>query len=163
MFLRLITSAALFLAIGPALAAGPAIGDSTQITVDKQQFALFETQVKADLDEGKRYKEITPENQTVVKNALERMEQRWQKAGPDGRLNQNDSVDMANDSEIVSAILKHAAADSRLVCSREIPMGSKIAVNVCRTIAQMKREQNGAQDQLREAQEQSLINPRAGH
>jgi hypothetical protein len=78
-------------------------------------------------------------------------------------LNQSDSVEMANDQEIVATILHHAAADSRLVCQREVPMGSKIAVNVCRTVAQMKREQNSGQDQLREAQEQSLINTRAGH
>lgn len=120
--------------------------------LDKQQFAAFDTQVKSDFQEGTRYKEISPVDQDKVMKTLAKMEDRWQHADPAGKLNVNDTVEMANDQEVVTTILHHAAADSRLVCSRETPMGTKIAVNVCRTIAQLKREQNSSHDELRDMQ-----------
>ncbi len=143
MFIRLITAAILSLAVMTAVAE-----EAQMHTLDKQQFAAYDTQVKADLQTS-HYKEISPTDQETVLKTLERMENRWQKADADGKLNANDVVEMANDQEVISTILNHAAADSRLVCSREVPMGTLISKNVCRTIAQMKREQNDSQEALR--------------
>jgi hypothetical protein len=144
MFARSLLIAALVLACGVAMAE-----DTQMRTLDKQQFAAYDTQVKTDIQQGNRYKEISPANQETVMKTLGRMEDRWQRADADGKLNVNDSVDMANDQEVVSTILSHAAADSRLICDRETPMGTLISKNVCRTVAQMKRDQNEAHEEMR--------------
>ncbi len=146
MFIRLMTAAILSLAVGTAVAE-----EAQMHTLDKQQFAAYDTQVKADLQTS-HYKEISPTDQETVLKTLDRMENRWQKADADGKLNANDSVEMANDQEVVSTILHHAAADSRVICDREQPMGSLISKNVCRIVAQMKREQNESYEALRTEQ-----------
>ncbi|HEY2346087.1 MAG TPA: hypothetical protein VGH80_09400 [Xanthomonadaceae bacterium] len=145
MFIRSLAMAALVLAIGTAAA-------DEMRGLDKQQFSAFDAQVKTDFQQGTRYKEISPVDQDKVMKTLAKMEDRWQKTDVDGKLNTNDTVEMANDQEIVTTILHHAAADSRLICNREVPMGTNIAVNICRTIAQIKREQNGSQNELRDMQ-----------
>ena len=148
MNIRWVIAAALACVIGTAVA------EDTQLTTfDKQQFATYDAQVKADL-QGTRYKEIAPEDQETVKKTLARMEARWQRADANGKLNVNDTVEMANDQEIVSNILHRAAADSRMICTRETPMGTLISKNVCRSVAQMRREQNDSQESLRQEQMQ---------
>jgi hypothetical protein len=57
---------------------------------------------------------------------------------------------MVNDEQLVDNILQHAAADSRMVCRREQKIGSHFPVNVCKTVAQQKREQENAQDSMRD-------------
>ena len=147
MFIRWVTAAALVCAIGAAMAE-----DTQMRTFDKQQFATYDAQVKSDL-QGNRYKEIAPEDQETVVKTLNRMEERWKRADADGKLNVNDTIEMGNDQEIVSNILHQAAADSRVICNRETPMGTKIAKNVCRTVAQMRREEKESQDSLRMEQQ----------
>ena len=149
MTLRIITAAVL------ALAAGSAYADQMKV-LDRQQFTAFDAQVKADFQDGIKYKEISAADQSKVLGTLTSMETLWQHADANGQLNVSDSIAMANDQSIVATLLHHAAADSRLVCRREVPMGTKIAVNVCRTIAQIKREQDSAQDELRDMQKQPI-------
>lgn len=150
MFIRSLVLAALVLAVGPAFA-----GDDDLHLLDKQQFAAFDQQVKVDLQSGTRYKEISPADRDDLLNTLAQMEARWQRADANGKLNANDTVQMANDQEVVNTILHHAAVDSRVICSRETPMGTMIARNVCRTVAQIRREQNEAHDTLKDMQKQS--------
>jgi len=156
MFIRWVTAAALACVIGTAAAE-----DTQMRTFDKQQFTAYDAQVKSDL-QGTRYKEIAPADQETVVKTLERMEERWKRADADGKLNASDSVEMANDQELVSNILHHAAVDSRVICNRETPMGTMISKNVCRTVAQMRREQDQAHEEMR-ADLQKQSQGMAGH
>ncbi|HEV2607043.1 MAG TPA: hypothetical protein VGT79_03580 [Xanthomonadaceae bacterium] len=150
MNIRWVTAVALACVIGTAMAEEVI----PMRMLDKQQFATFDAQVRTDLQQGHRYKEISPEDQDILMKTLGRMEDRWQKADADGKLSASATVDNANDQEIVRTILNHAVVDSRLICDRETPMGTKIAKNVCRTVGQMRREQNDSQESLRQVQEQ---------
>ena len=147
MFIHWVTTAAL------AFMVGTAVAEETEMhTFDKQQFAVYDAQVKSDI-QASGYKEIDPADLETVTKTLEQMEDRWQKADANGKLNVNDTVEMANDQEIVSNILHHAAADSRVICARETPMGTLISKKVCRTVAQMRREEKESQDALRQEQQ----------
>lgn len=153
MFLRAVTTLTLLLAFGAAYA------EETRLTVlSKQELVSFEAQVNKDFAEGKRYHEISLSDQDTITKTLARMDARWQKADADGKLNNNDTLEMANDQQLVATMLQHAAADSRLVCQEETPMGTRIGKNVCRTVAQIKREQDSSQKSLRDFQDAS---PRA--
>jgi hypothetical protein len=150
MFIRSLVLAALVLAIGPAFAQ-----DSDLHLMDKQQFAAFDQQVKSDLQGHTRYREISQADQDDLLNTLAQMEARWQRADASGKLNVDDSIKMANDQEVVNTILHHAAVDSRVICSRETPMGTLISKNVCRTVAQIRRDQDSSRNELRDMQKQS--------
>ncbi|HUH90339.1 MAG TPA: hypothetical protein VLZ76_06750, partial [Lysobacter sp.] len=43
----------------------------------------------------------------------------------------------------LNQILARAADDSRLVCRRERPTGSKMPVNLCKTVAERRRVREG--------------------
>jgi hypothetical protein len=77
------------------------------------------------------------------------MEARWQHADNLAHLSPEDRVAMANDQEVVAGILNHASADSRMVCERVATIGSNLPKNVCKSVAQRRREAEQAQDQMR--------------
>lgn len=158
MILRLITTASLL------VAASVAFADNVQMSaLDKHQFDLWDAQIRDDFDAGMRYKEITSADQETVTTTLTKMEQVWLRADGNGKLGVSDSVEVGNDQQIVSTILDHAAADSRLVCDRETPMGTTISKKVCRTVAQIKRDQDESQDALRQVQSKGIVTGAGGH
>jgi hypothetical protein len=143
--MKLISIAALslMLAIGGAMA-----DDAIKGLQNKHDFIATKANISKDLGSDK-YKEIKPDDQKKLLATLDRMNTRWEKADDVAQLSPDDRVAMANDQEVVTGILQHAAADSRVVCQRENPIGSNLPTNVCRTVAQMHREQEQAQDAMR--------------
>jgi len=138
-------------ALSFVLAVGSAMADDAIHGVQsKQDFIAMKAKVTRDLADRKEYNEIAPNDQKTVIATLDRMDARWQKADDFAQLSPEDRVGMANDQEVVTTILTHASADSRVVCERIEPIGSKLPKNVCRTVAQMRREQQEAQDAERQ-------------
>ena len=131
--------------------AGTVYADDQQLTMlNKHDFIAMKSQVSKDFDQDKRYREITPADQEAVKKTLARMEMRWQKAEETAQLSQDDRIEMVNDEQLVDTILQHAAVDSRTVCERTEPIGSHRPQSNCRTVAQIKREQEKAQSSMRD-------------
>ena len=97
-----------------------------------------------------KYKELTPEDQKKVLDTLDRMTTRWTKADDVSGLSPNDRTEMANDQEVVTTLLTHASADSRMICERVIPIGSNLPKRVCKTVAQRNRETIQAQEAARQ-------------
>jgi hypothetical protein len=118
----------------------------------KQDFAAMKAQVSKDLGDGGKYKEISPDDQKTVVTTLDRMDVRWQNADATGQLNPEQRADMANDQETVTGILTHASAESRVVCERFMPTNSHLPKTVCRTVAQMRREQKEAAGIIQQGQ-----------
>ena len=132
------------------LAFGSAMGeDNISGIQSKQEFMAMKAKVNKDVGDGKHYKEISPEDQKVLMTTLARMDERWQKADDVAQLNPNDRVDMANDQEAVTTITQHASAESRVICERIEPINSHLPKNVCKTVAQIRREQDKSQDSMR--------------
>jgi len=143
MRVRFIVALTVLLAAGSAYA-----GDQQLVMLNKHDFMAMKAKVSKDFEKGDRYAEIQPEDQKKVLKALDRMDARWQKADDESQLSPNDRVEMVNDEQLVDNILQHAAADSRVVCHREQKIGSHFPVNVCRTVAQQKHDQEKAQDAM---------------
>ena len=133
------------LAVGSAMA-----DDSIHGIQTKQDFIAMKAKFNKDLSDGTRYKELAPDDQKNVVATLDRMDARWQKADDVAHLSPDDRIAMANDQEAVAGILDHASVDSRVVCQRVELIGSKFPKNVCKTVAQMRREQDQAQDSMRQ-------------
>ena len=144
MHLRGIVTLTLLMAIGSAMA-----DDSIHGLQTKPEFTAMRAKIAKDIGDGKQYKEISPADQKTLMIVLNRMDERWQHADENGQLNPTDRVDMANDQEVVATITQHASADSRVVCERIAPTNSHLPKNVCKTVAQLRREQEQSQDAMR--------------
>lgn len=140
--------------IASLLMAGSALAtDQISGLWSKQQFEQNRTTITKDLaDTGGKYHEISPDDQKKVEQTLDGMEQRWQAAG-DAPLTQAQQVEMSNDQEVVVTLLSHAEADSRVKCERVREIGSNLPKNVCKTMAERKREMKAAQDAVRQGKE----------
>jgi hypothetical protein len=147
MHLRNIAALTLLLAIGSAMA-----DDGINGLQSKEEFAATKARIMKDIDGDKKYREMSPEDQKTLLATLSRMDQRWERVDAGGQLSPNDRVDMANDQEIVLTITQHASADSRMVCERVEAQESHRVTNVCKTVAQLRRDQDNAQNEMRDAQ-----------
>jgi hypothetical protein len=106
-------------------------------------------QILKDLDGGEKYSEISKQDAEKVKGALGRMSQ--QLASADGtlsRLNADQLAVVFNDQELVNAILTQAGEESRLVCTRERPVGSRRPVTHCMTVAEKRRHREESQNEM---------------
>ena len=134
------------LAFSLLFAAGSAAAyDSLNGLWSKQEFETNRTNVtKALADHDDKYRELSGADQKKVVETLDRMEERWQKAGDS--LSSADQVAMANDQTQVTTILNQASADARVVCERVQQIGSNLPKNVCKTAGQRRREMIEAQN-----------------
>ena len=140
-----------FITVALLLAVGSAYADEQQLTMlNKHDFMAMKSKVGKEFEKGNRYREILPPDQEKVSKALERMEARWQKADDVSQLSPDDRVEMVNDEQLVDTILQNASADSRTICERSEPIGSHRPQTTCKTVAQMKREQEKSQSSMRD-------------
>jgi len=155
---RIAGALALFFVMGAVQAA------DTQIvtTMNKQEFQSYEAQVTKDLNDGKRYSEIAPDDKLAITNTFVTMDARWQKADSAGILSPDDVHAMETDLASVDALLHRAAVASRLICSSEAPMGSHISKRVCRTQASIDRDTAAASSTVRDMQSHQS-QPLSGH
>lgn len=132
---------ALLVAVAPIASA-----DSIQGLQSREQFEALRAQVSKGLaSHADKFREISAGDQTKLTQTLDRMETRWQAAGDGGTLTSAQQVEMVNDQEVVATILDKSAADSRVVCERVAQIGSNLPKNICKTVAQRKREMIQAQ------------------
>ncbi len=134
------TSLAMFLATPGAMGA----------EIDAQQpFAEQRAQIEKDL-RGDAYSEISADNRAKVMAALERMTQRLEGGKRPQDLKGDDQVSWFNDQELVNTVLTQAREESRLVCERYRPTGSKMPQNLCLTVAQRRAAREEAVDEIRQ-------------
>ena len=123
------------------LLAGPAMADKgTSVDVaGKVSFAEQREQVLVDLADGETYAEITPEDREKVVAGLGRMERLLGTHASASALHPDQRATLMNEQEQVNNILTQASKDSRLVCTREIPVGTRMPTTVCRSVAERRR------------------------
>jgi hypothetical protein len=121
--------------------AGAAHADKVvmQVQMSKTDFDAIRSRMIGQLDSD-RLAEITPEDKAAVIGALDRIGQRLAKPAMDDQ----DSVDIFNDQELINQITAHAKAESRLYCERESPTGSHVIRVTCMSMAKwMERDADG--------------------
>ncbi len=122
--------------------------DPDKVDLTYAQFTAQKTEFVQNMEDGKTYKEISPESKARVVVLMDRMEARLKSAGSAANLTMAARTDFFNDQEEVNTLLTKAGKDSRLVCRRTQEVGSHQYTNRCRTLAEMKREHDAAQDTM---------------
>jgi len=148
----LILLAALLLA-GPAAAAK---GERVDVA-GKASFAEQREQVLVDLADGETYAEIAPEDRERVFVGLGRMQRLLGAHESASALHPDQRTTLLNEQEQVNNILSQASKDSRMVCNRERPVGTRLPTTVCRTVAERRRLQDASR-QSHDAAARSRLN-----
>jgi hypothetical protein len=118
-------------------------------------YAGFQAQsqvIRRDLNEGKLYSELDQKQRGEVTAALDRIDVALQSHGNVAALPEETKLRVFNDQELVNTILTKGRDDSRLLCTRETPVGSHRPVNSCKTVAERRRDRERSQDTMRDLQ-----------
>jgi hypothetical protein len=123
----------------------------------------FEAQVKTlqrDLADGKTYSELDQKQRSDVSAALDRIRSALgSHGGVVDSMPQETKLQVFNDQELVNTVLTKGREDSRLMCTRETPIGSHRSVTYCKTVAERRRDREQSQDALRSAQRPVFLDP----
>jgi len=101
-------------------------------------FQVQQANVRSDLSAGEVYSEIAAADRDKVLAALDRVSAVVGEGTVDA-LPPEHKESVLKDQEMVNAVLDKARSDSRLICTREKPMGSNMPVRQCLTAAQRER------------------------
>ena len=129
-------------------------GDSAPslATSDYAGFQAQSTVIRRDLNQGKIYSELDQRQRDEVFAALDRIQAVLEAKGNIAALSEDAKLRVFNDQELVNAMLTKRREDSRLLCSRETPVGSHRPVTSCETIAERRRNRDRSQDTMRALQ-----------
>ncbi len=137
---------------GLFLVATAAQASDSRPNLAASDYAGFQAQsqvIRRDLNEGKLYSELDQKQREEVTAALDRIDAALQSHGNAAALPEETKLRVFNDQELVNAILTKGREDSRLLCTRETPVGSHRPVNSCKTVAERRRERDRSQDTMR--------------
>ncbi|ASR42417.1 hypothetical protein BEN78_02425 [Xanthomonas citri pv. mangiferaeindicae] len=99
---------------------------------------------------GDAYAELSPQDRQTVVSLLDRMQGVMEKAPSVDALRETERVRLFNDQEQINTILTRAKADSRLICRREAPVGSRMQQTACMTVAERRRAMETSQERMRQ-------------
>ena len=153
----LATLVALNFSLAPALAYS-----APPVKPDLREFPSAKAQIEKDLEEGKRYSELTRTQREDLIAALERIENALAGIGSVSELRDAEKAKLMTDQEFVNALLTKAADDSRLTCRQERKTGSHRPAVRCATLARVKRDQEEAREVGRRFQKSYMRDPSAG-
>lgn len=136
--------------------------DESKVGFEPSTFADQRRALESEIATGERYREIVGEDREAVMAALDRMAANLANVQSLNELDAEAKLAVFNDQELINNILTRAAADSRLICKRETPTGSRMPTNICKSVAQRRREHDAARDMMTGAQQRSTIKPPSG-
>ena len=129
------------------IAALAASTDHGAVTFDPAKFDQQRAAIEKGMN-GDRYSELTRTQCQQVQDALREIQRLLDRQAA-GALREDERVALFNAQEEVNTLLTKAADDSRLICKREAKSGSHLRVNVCRTVAQIRRERESSENAIR--------------
>jgi hypothetical protein len=115
-------------------------------------WAAQRAQIERDLADGKTYAEISRSDRVKVRESLDRISGALAGTPSVDALPDDVKVRVFNEQEQINTILTRAAADSRMVCDRDVPTGSRMAKTTCQTVAERDRRREADRDHLRKVQ-----------
>lgn len=140
------------LVIALMLSAAPLALANNPVAVDAGDFAAQRANIEKGLADGKTYAEISSADRSKVRESLDRMAAMLGGGKTPETLPADQKADLYNSQETINTILTQAAADSRIVCSREVATGSHRKVTTCATAAERTRRRQQDQDTLNKSQ-----------
>ena len=134
------------------ISAAPLALANTPVAVDAGDFAAQRANIEKGLADGKTYAEISASDRSKVRESLDRMAAMLEGGKTPETLPADQKVDLYNSQETINTILAQAAADSRMVCTREVATGSHRKVTTCATAAERARRRQQDQDAMSKSQ-----------
>lgn len=145
---KIISAAAvsLALAFSPlALAKLQAAGDdhlglgADRDSITAETFAERRQVLVEEIERGDTYAEINSMQKRDVMESLNRMATWLESAGSVDAMSQEQRIRLFNEQEKINTLLTGVAADSRLVCTREKTVGTRMRETTCFTVAERRR------------------------
>jgi len=133
-------------------ASATAMANQQKVALDEGNFAKQRAEIERDLADGKTYAEISSSDRSKVQESLTRIGSRLEGVDSVDSLDMETKVEVFNEQEVVNNILTQAAADSRLVCDRDVPTGSRMRKTTCQTVAERNRRAEADREHLRKVQ-----------
>lgn len=139
----------LLLCSAPLLAANVSTPQALDLDT-VEDFTVYRAAISEQLQHSDTYVEITPDNRSRALTLMAEMEAIIGRSGSIAAMPPIPRVDVFNRQEELNQILSNAAEDSRVICRRERPTGSKMPVNNCLTLAERRKTREGGKQYLRE-------------
>ncbi|HEU0153362.1 MAG TPA: hypothetical protein VFQ84_08465 [Arenimonas sp.] len=125
------------------------VGLSLADTTTHADFQAQRAAIDEALAEPEQYSEMSRSSRSSLQASLDAIAARLEASGSLAAMSDAERDALAADAEDVNEMLETARHDSRIVCTREATMGSNRTRRVCLTVAQRRRQSEGAQ-RLRE-------------
>lgn len=107
--------------------------------ITAETFAQQRAQLAEEIESGDAYVEITAMEKREVNQSLDRMQAWLESAGSVDAMSEDQRIRLLNEQEKINTMLTGVAADSRMVCTREQSVGSRMRQTVCFTVAERRR------------------------
>ncbi len=120
--------------------------DAIQLDVTKENFLEQRNTIVTKINKDVDYAEISNEDRGELTAALSRIGEKLNQ-GNFSNLSEEDRRQVTLDQGMVNKALIQAKKDSRLICKKEPILGSNFDKRVCRTAAQLKRENDKVRDE----------------
>ncbi|MEP7041765.1 MAG: hypothetical protein ABI843_01810 [Dokdonella sp.] len=139
--------------------ASPAFAkDDTAPAVNADTKAAFDTVagwVRAQMEAGGRYSEVSSGERSKVDAKLGEMGKMFEQHGDVAQMGDADKTRMFNTQQEINAILSKRDGD-RLICKTERPVGSNIPVKTCQTASKIEGRRR---DDLKDFQQRQNVQP----
>ena len=130
--------------------AGSALSKSSeviQLDVTKGGFHTQQVGILKAINTDVDYSEISATDRALVNQSLSGIAEVLKDGKTYVSVSGEDKQKIITTQQVINNALVQAKKDSRMICEREMVLGSKLDKKVCRTAASMKREN----DQIRDA------------
>lgn len=134
------------------LAASPLALANNPVVVDAGDFTAQRANIEKGLADGKTYVELSSADRAKVSESLDLMAAMLEGGKTPESLPDDQKVALYNNQETVNTLLTRAAADSAVVCTREVVTGSHRKATTCATVAERARRRQQDQDTLGKSQ-----------
>lgn len=115
-----------------------------------EDFAVYKSAITDQLEHSDTYVEITPDNRSRALILMSEITAIIDRGGSIDELPPVPRVELFNRQEELNQILTNAANDSRVICRRERPTGSRLPINNCKTLAERRDAREGGKKYLRD-------------
>jgi hypothetical protein len=111
-------------------------------------FQAIVAAIHQQMQPGGRWQYIDKQERATIDGSFADMQTLYDQFGSVDKMDQAARVRLLADQSTVNAILTKKDGD-RLICSTQMPVGSHLPVQTCKSYAQIQAEERGAQEMLR--------------
>ncbi|HEX7370903.1 MAG TPA: hypothetical protein VF284_11550 [Rhodanobacteraceae bacterium] len=117
----------------------------------KSDFEAVQAAIQQQMQPGKRYGSVDPAGRVSVNEHFQDMAALFSQYGTVDKMGPGAQDRINGDQNAINAVL--AAHDGRrLICHNEMPVGSHLPKRVCRSLSEIRNDQNNSQQMMRQMQ-----------